>query len=625
MQKLNEAADQHRHSVDRAGRPRIQVRGIAINEDNNGEEVFVELQSGGVKVCYASPETLLRNEKFKRLFRTDSFRASVISLVVDEAHVIQVWAVDSGFRKDYAELETLKTIAGTEIPWTAVSATMPTRIFETVFTSLRMGVDRPFWGMDLGSDRHNILYIVRAMEYAMHTFADLFFMVPDMPSSRNDLPKSIFYLSERTQVKAACDMLRTLLPVSLRKLLMPFYASHSEGYKKTVMERFKSGEIRWLFATSAAGMGFDIPDIIFSVLYGIRDITQAAQEGGRAVREARLQGQMIWLVPRWAFDPPVEMSAVSKELDSKKKPVTAQEKKDNAQRDALDSGTRLFINRSQSDRCMRAFLREHFRPEPTLPGFPRSGEHQSIGGHNVSWEVRDERSQPTPGRCCSARCCRIDPGEAIGVLTMADHARVHQHLQTLLSRGIAPTAPPDTPSTSAGTPEGTPKSPANVQARKRYRCPQEERQLFRDVLTSWRDSRWAEIKLDNPFLTPQWVLPDECIDGLVAQAHQVVNATDFDLSTVRRLAESPFSDDDSMQSLARLLERFQDMFLQRRQAGHQQGKRAKTTAMVNKQVEPESPTRKRTSKRSLVPANWTSSRTSKLCVFPFTSMSSLVH
>ena len=44
-----------------------------------------------------------------------------MAVVVDEAHVIESWKDE--FRKDYGELETLRSIAGTEIPWLALTAT----------------------------------------------------------------------------------------------------------------------------------------------------------------------------------------------------------------------------------------------------------------------------------------------------------------------------------------------------------------------------------------------------------------------------------------------------------------------------------------------------------------------
>ena len=69
-----------------------------------------------------------------------------MAIVVDEAHVTESWKDD--FRKDYGELETLRIIAGTGIPWLALAATCSTRTFEIIYQSLEMGGSRPFYGID---------------------------------------------------------------------------------------------------------------------------------------------------------------------------------------------------------------------------------------------------------------------------------------------------------------------------------------------------------------------------------------------------------------------------------------------------------------------------------------------
>ncbi|KLO04078.1 hypothetical protein SCHPADRAFT_811323, partial [Schizopora paradoxa] len=103
------------------------------------------------------------------LFRNPKFRSRILDIVVDEAHVIQQWGDD--FRKSFKELTILKTIAGTEVPWSAFSATLPTPTFHTVFNTLRMGENKRFWGTNVGCDRKNLELWVRPMEYPIHSLA----------------------------------------------------------------------------------------------------------------------------------------------------------------------------------------------------------------------------------------------------------------------------------------------------------------------------------------------------------------------------------------------------------------------------------------------------------------------
>ena len=82
--------------------------------------------AGFYRICYASPELLLHNNNFKKLYQKEKFQRRIIvfAVDVDEAHVIEHWK--DSFRKDYDELQTLKVISGTEILWMALMATCTT-------------------------------------------------------------------------------------------------------------------------------------------------------------------------------------------------------------------------------------------------------------------------------------------------------------------------------------------------------------------------------------------------------------------------------------------------------------------------------------------------------------------
>ncbi|EPS92564.1 hypothetical protein FOMPIDRAFT_62996, partial [Fomitopsis schrenkii] len=135
------------------------IRAIAINEDNNEPGVFRELDNGRTRLCYASPECLLRHNGFKQLFRKPSFRQRIGGIVVDEAHVTFLWS--KGFRVDYGELMQLRVQTRVDIPWALFSATFPSKIFNFCGRKLRMGASLPFWGINLGADRPSIAQWVR--------------------------------------------------------------------------------------------------------------------------------------------------------------------------------------------------------------------------------------------------------------------------------------------------------------------------------------------------------------------------------------------------------------------------------------------------------------------------------
>lgn len=69
----------------------VQISAVVINEDNKDSTIFKMLEAGSFHICYASPELLLRNNEFKKLYRNEKFHRCIIAFAVDEAHVIEDW------------------------------------------------------------------------------------------------------------------------------------------------------------------------------------------------------------------------------------------------------------------------------------------------------------------------------------------------------------------------------------------------------------------------------------------------------------------------------------------------------------------------------------------------------
>ncbi|KIM71086.1 hypothetical protein PILCRDRAFT_17396 [Piloderma croceum F 1598] len=64
VRRINELREKATESD--TGLPKI--RAVAINEDNNDDEAFKELDTDETCLCYAAPECLLRNNTFKKQF-----------------------------------------------------------------------------------------------------------------------------------------------------------------------------------------------------------------------------------------------------------------------------------------------------------------------------------------------------------------------------------------------------------------------------------------------------------------------------------------------------------------------------------------------------------------------------
>ena len=270
----------------------LKILAVAINEDNHEDSLFTQLKNGDFRICFASPETLLRNPKFKKLFWSEEFRRRIPALVVDECHVLEMWKDE--FRKDYDELETLKIIAGSEIPWMALTATSSTETFELVYNALGLGIQRPFWGIDMGADRPNLAQWIRPMEYSVSSMADLMAFIPKSPTGLESFKKTIFYYKTRQLARQGLKLCRSLVPREFRTAMYVYTATGSDEYKTELTDLFKKNKTRWVHATIALGMGLDIPDIEQVVIWGVGNLKDAYQQGGRAGRDRSLAATMIW-------------------------------------------------------------------------------------------------------------------------------------------------------------------------------------------------------------------------------------------------------------------------------------------------------------------------------------------
>jgi superfamily II DNA helicase RecQ len=508
----------------------IRISAVAINEDNKDNSLFRELEEGKYRICYSSPEILLRNNEFKKLFRKERFRRQIIAFAIDEAHVIKIWK--DSFRRDYDELHALRVITGSEVPCMALTTTSPTETFEVVYDVLGMGVSRNFWGIDMGTNRPNLQLWVRPIGHSNH--GDLFVFIPENPVSALDFDKTIFYFRSRKLARKACRLCRRLITPEFQSILMPYTRTNSQEYKETVQDAFREGRIRMLFATTALGLGLDIPDIKTVVIYGLCDLDEMFQQGGRAGRDGKIRAKP------WAFE--------NQHSDEGDKPreerVSKKQAMDDEKRLRMDPNTRAFINCSQSNQCMRAFLCEYFRPKPNRRGFawyitPALLEEvvedeNAWQGTSVEWEVATQVVTSGADCGCNARCCRINPAEASGVLTEQDRARIQSAMDALQPSSISPTL-----SLTAT----------------RARCSKPERDGLRDQLEDWRDREWASVGRKYPYYSRDWLLSDEDLKRIVDKAHIILNVPVINRALLadisRWIPTSPCLD-----SLCQLLEDF---------------------------------------------------------------------
>ncbi|KAE9407458.1 hypothetical protein BT96DRAFT_1039472 [Gymnopus androsaceus JB14] len=208
---------------------------------------------GKYRVVVISPEMMLTKRFIGNVLKNPMMARRVFSVVVDEAH----------FRKKYAELGILRAILPNGTPFVALSATLPERVRIDVLEKLRFPKKEDYISINIGNNRPNAALVVRAIEHPMNTFRDLDFIIPQNHSDPMDIQKTWVYADS---IAVGCniqDHLEECLPKDLQGqgLIRPYSAAYSQTYCKSVMQQFKSGIVRILVCTDAAGMGCNVPDI----------------------------------------------------------------------------------------------------------------------------------------------------------------------------------------------------------------------------------------------------------------------------------------------------------------------------------------------------------------------------
>ncbi|KII94571.1 hypothetical protein PLICRDRAFT_78736, partial [Plicaturopsis crispa FD-325 SS-3] len=223
--------------------------------------------------------------------------------ITDEAHCVDEWG-DEDFRPDYRKLDTLRNFTGQEIPFVACTATSSTSTFDVIWKTLGFGY-RPFWGIDVGSDRPNLLYLTRTLINTKNPVLDALHVLPTIlnaDTTREAISKCLFYFDSEAACRLAVRTLRKCLPAHLRDCVQAFSSDLSEEGKQKCWDGFSSGRIRIVCATDAAGMGCNVPDVRYSIIFGCpKSLAVIAQRWGRAGRDRLTAATCILLVPSWAF------------------------------------------------------------------------------------------------------------------------------------------------------------------------------------------------------------------------------------------------------------------------------------------------------------------------------------
>lgn len=233
-----------------------------------------DIRQGSVRIVFVSPERLMQPS-----FRQLCAAADPWLLVVDEAHCVIQWG--ESFRPAYAAVGEFLSALPYRPVVCALTATADAAMQRDICTQLHM---RRVKRVLLPVLRENLVYDVRT---TLNRTGEILRLICDNPC------KTVIFCRSRARTESLAE--------KLKQCGVPAEAYHA-GLKReerlAVQHRFEQGAALVLCATTAFGLGVDIPDIRRVVHDYLPDnLIEYVQQTGRAGRDRQTAGCMLYLEP----------------------------------------------------------------------------------------------------------------------------------------------------------------------------------------------------------------------------------------------------------------------------------------------------------------------------------------
>ena len=276
-------------------------------------------------LIYASPERLT-SARFRRRLR----EAGVHRVAIDEAHCISAWGHD--FRPDYRNLGVLKKELGA--PVMALTATATPRVMADIRDSL--GLVDPVV-VRRGFERENLSFEVEHVRGDRARTARIVELLHDTDLADG---RAIVYAATRKRVVAlAQDVRGAGIQVGW------YHAGRTDGARAKAQDDFAAGKTRVLVATTAFGMGVDLPDVrLVAHAQAPGSLEGYYQQAGRAGRDGAPARAVL--------------------LYSASDAVTQKRLRRGSDDPGAESGWKALQDYVFGTRCRQAMLVEHFTGEP---------------------------------------------------------------------------------------------------------------------------------------------------------------------------------------------------------------------------------------------------------------------
>lgn len=249
--------------------------------------------SGEIQLLFISPESAIMNSTYRNMFLSHRYKEKLVALVVDEAHCVKTWGDE--FRTVFSQVGELRSLVPVGVHMMALTATATAETLRIV--SNRLCMINPVI-VALPPHRDNVCYQVKN-KIDLEEFSTR--LCTNLERERLNYPKTIIYCrtyqSCINMYMAIKNKIGTGLteppgyPNISRYRIIDFFTSVlTTDKKEEVISLFASqtGTLRIVIATTAFGMGVDVPDIHQVLHWGMPStLEEYVQETGRAGRDSK--------------------------------------------------------------------------------------------------------------------------------------------------------------------------------------------------------------------------------------------------------------------------------------------------------------------------------------------------
>ena len=246
------------------------------------------------KLLYTSPEGL-QSERLINTLKNEG----ISRVVLDEDHCLSEWGHD--FRPDYKRIVSRLKNYGIVSQIVAFTATATKNTREEILRCL--DIQEPFISVST-FDRKNLSFGAKKFYTPLGKFLYLKKLL-----SGSD--KSLIYCSTRDMTEEVAARLAK----KFGNITGYYHAGCSQEHRKKLQEEFRTGKIKYMCATTAFGMGIDIPDIDMVVYWNCPSSIEEYYQGiGRGGRDEKIQAKS-WVL-YGSFDIKAQKELLNEELPS---------------------------------------------------------------------------------------------------------------------------------------------------------------------------------------------------------------------------------------------------------------------------------------------------------------------